>query len=164
MRLPLFQFAKCSPALRRLPLVLCLAALVCLAGCSGKKEPKATVSGKVTYKGSDVAGDMFFVGEDGKEYPSPITKGAYKMSTAPPGKYKVLVKSLLGKQGALQANTGVGPLRDVGTKDSATMLNTATKDQSGGGVSAPPKYGYVKTTDLEYELKEGKHEKDFDLK
>jgi len=152
MRFQLFQFAKKSH-FGRLPLVLCLALLVCLGGCSGKKGPKTKVSGTVTAGGKEVLGEIVFVGEDGKEYTSPVAKGAYGVSGLPPGKYKVGVRQL-----------GIAALPPP-QKTGAKPVNSADMPPiEGPGVAPPAKFAKAASSGLEYEVTEGDQTKDFELK
>jgi hypothetical protein len=69
-----------------------LAALIgfVAAGCGGSAD---LVTGKVTYNGQPVAGEVVFVGRDKKQAACPIADdGTYKIKAPPKGEVVVLVK------------------------------------------------------------------------
>jgi hypothetical protein len=134
-------------------LSLAVALLVGVTGCPSKDGSANQVSGKVTLGGEAVAGTVIFVGPDGKEKPTPImANGNYKLDDPPLGKCKVLVKGMGGAIG--------GP---IAAKDASAGTKDAPK-LGGGGAAPPAKYGDVKTTDLEFEVKAGKQTIDIPLK
>ena len=103
-----------------------VAALV-FAGCGGgSKGGGDNVSGKVTFDGKPVAGQVVFVGSDRKEYPSPIgPEGNYQIIGAPKGEFTILVKGTLGA-----APTAKGGAK---TPDMPGMTGVA-------GIAPPVKY------------------------
>jgi hypothetical protein len=77
-----------------LGLTALLAALASATGCH-RAGPANTVSGRVTLDGRAVAGQVTFVGSDGKSVASPIkADGSYTVLDPPRGENTVLVKSL----------------------------------------------------------------------
>jgi len=137
MKLRLFHFVGCASSHavpRRLPLILLIAALVCLAGCSGKGKIKNKVTGKVTLDGEPVAGTVSLIGEDGKEAPvSGLLEegGTYTILNPPLGKYEVIVKAPLGG-----GNPGQPPPNAAGTGGGVS----ANKVEGPKGKMPPKKY------------------------
>jgi len=133
-------------------LSLAVALLIGVTGCpGGSKDAANQVSGKVTLGTEPVMGTIVFVGPDGKENQTPImANGNYKLDNPPIGKCKILVRGMGG--------TGAAVVKDTPAVKDAPNLG------GGGGAGPPPKYGDVKTSDLEYEVKAGKQTHDVVLK
>jgi len=132
--------------IRGLSLVLLVALLVGAVGCGGgTKESANSVSGKVTLGNEKVSGEVVFVGSDNSQKGTPIKPdGTYVIADPPLGKVKVLVKGM------------GGPSKMAPPKDAPPM--------AGSGAEPPAKYGDVKTTDVEVEVKAGKQTIDIPLK
>lgn len=135
------QFKNRNSA-RHLPLILILVPLVCMSGCSGKKGIKSKVTGTVTYKGKNVAGDLVCVDEDGKELiPTPIRDGEFSLIDAPKGKYTILVRKAMSAAVAqkdtpipkVEGPGGMKPALGSGATGVPPPLKAATK---GNGI--PP--------------------------
>jgi len=123
--------------------------LVLTTGCRGDKEPKDSVSGKVTMGGQAVAGVVNFVYPDGKKVASPLgADGSYKFFSPPVGQVKVVVEGMPGV---------VAPPPMKGGPELPKMPGAS-------GVAPPAKYGSANTTDLTYEVKAGAHVHNIDLK
>jgi hypothetical protein len=122
-----------------------------LAGCGGGKkedESKPNVSGKVTRGEKPVAGTVFFITADNKEFSANIgPDGSYALADAPVGSVKIYIKP--GQ--ALVAPKG-GPEMP---KDGPTATQ---------GVPPPPKYQSPATSGLTYDVKAGKQTYDIPLK
>lgn len=108
---------------RHVPLALLGLLVPVLIGCGGGSgtapEPIAVdvVSGKVTYKGEVVTGEIVFVGADKTESSAPIeADGSYQVTAPPKGDVQILVKAtasvprpaISGKGGALKESKGAG--------------------------------------------------------
>ena len=72
-----------------------LLAVILLAGCSASGPPRASVSGKVSYKGEPLpTGTVTFVSDDLTVVESaPISGGEYTMARAPVGPVKIGVQT-----------------------------------------------------------------------
>jgi hypothetical protein len=125
--------------------------IVSLIGCSsgGPKNADNVVKGIVSVKGEPVgAGSITFHGATSKM--APILSGKYQMDDPPLGQVKVSVKGMGGAE---------KPKETPGTGDKASGgLLTA----GGAGAVAPKKYENP-DNGLTYEVKAGKHEKNFEL-
>ena len=157
---PLFRCVTRRSSARRGPrwlgLWLVLPALVLAVGCSGKdkKGAKDSITGKVMVGDKPAGGTLVFVYQDAKtpEKTTPIGKdGEYTMENAPPGKVKVVVRTMLGSRGSV-ANITIsgGPdMPKIGPEASGATPNA--------------KYQDAKTTPLEYDVQAGRQTKDFIL-
>jgi hypothetical protein len=99
------------------------------------------VSGKVTLNGQAVAGEVIFVGADGKET-IPILlslNGEYSVSEPPSGTVKVVVRSM----GGIVAPPPGG-------------ASSLAGGPSGQGVAPPGKFGTAKTTPVTFSVAGGK--------
>ncbi|MCS7046459.1 MAG: hypothetical protein NZO58_08905 [Gemmataceae bacterium] len=135
----------------RINLVLGAAALaVMIVGCSGN-EPAVQVSGKVTFEGSPVDGEIIFYGPGDKEARGPILDGKYHVANPAVGMNTIVITKGLGGE--------FKPVGDPKIGGGGALL------QGGGGkgVHPPAKYGAKETSDLKFEVKAGKQEKNFEL-
>jgi len=133
-------------------LALCVVSFAAVTGCGSQKGPKSSVSGKVTYKGENVAGMVSFVGPDNKEVPSPIKgDGTYQVDDPPIGQVKVVVKGMLG--GTVPGVQKGGP-----TGGELPSMPGMAK-----GANPPAKYGSADKTPLSTEIKPGKQTYDITL-
>src|SRR5260221_372222 len=83
--------------------------LVGLVGC-GASGSADQVTGKVTFNGQPVAGEVVFVGLDRKEAASPITDdGTYKIKSPPKGEVQVIVKGQQVSNPAVPRNAKNAP-------------------------------------------------------
>jgi len=130
--------------------VLTLSALVvALCGC-GSSTASSEVSGKVTLKGDPVAGELVFVGNDKKEYLTPLNPdGKYSLLSVPKGEYAVVVRA---------------------SSLPAAPTIKAPPPTGGGSLPEPPKAGvtppakYAKPGNgLTFTVTGGKQSKDFEL-
>lgn len=124
-----------------------LAGLVLLVaiGCSSGTGAKNSLTGKVTVNGQAVAGNLYFIGADGKES-NPVLlalDGTYTWLEPAKGTYKVLVKGMPGMAGA---------------KDSKPLPGMPAT----GGMAPPPKYATT-AGGLTVTITEGNQTKDFEL-
>jgi hypothetical protein len=129
--------------LRGLAVVGACLALTALYGCGGGDSTKATVSGKVTYKGAPVpSGTITLYPASGPEYPIILRPdGTFNTSDVP-----------------------VGPM-GVGISTPPAMAMPAGTDQSAMGkvVPIPAKYKDPKTSGLTWDVTGGKQSKNFEL-
>jgi hypothetical protein len=97
-----------------------------LVGCGSSVQNEVT--GKVTYKGQPVAGNLVFVGSDGKESIELINTqdGSYKFIAPATGEYKIAVKGLT------TPGAGVGPGPGIQKGPGLEVLKS--------GVAPPAKY------------------------
>jgi hypothetical protein len=117
--------------------------LAALTGCGGDSS-KATISGKVTYRGAPLTGGILTLyPASGTAYPVPLNAdGTFKVSGAPVGTMGVGIATELDP--AIPA----GSLPSIPVKP----------------VAIPPKYKDPKTSGLTWEIKGGRNApKDFDL-
>jgi hypothetical protein len=128
---------------------LVLAALVLVAGCSGKVEN--SVSGKVLLNGKPVAGTVVFIWPDKKELVSPIgPDGQYAFPNPTRGTVTILVKGM-----------GGGP---TGGKVAPPPGATGKLGAGLGQGEAPPaRYADARTSGLSYDIKGGKETYDLPL-
>jgi len=147
-------------------LALLLGILIVASGCNSKGGGvKDIVTGKVTYKGQNVAGNIYFVGSDGKEVgPGPIGGGLYTLPNPPRGECKVIIKPMPG----MPAGGGAGGQKHKpdgkapGTKGGEMPGGAAPMDM---GVEAPPKYSKLgPDNDLKATVTGGKQEINFELR
>lgn len=114
--------------------------VILIAGCGGGGKGKGdTVSGKVTLNGNPVAGEVIFIGSDGKESKMLISMdGSYTVASPAKGEAKIGVKSM----GSAPAPSGAG-------KSDMPGFSPAS------GVPAPAKYNNPSTSGLTYTVKGG---------
>ena len=132
------------------PRSLCLLSLVLLFGCTrGGDLPTAPVSGKVTYKGKPVpSGTVMFVPEKGPPATGEIGKdGSYSLGT-----YGKNDGAVLGKHKI--AVTAVADMSDRLPEDRNPLPPPIV----------PSKYLSQDTSELTFEVKQGKNVADLDLK
>jgi len=125
-------------------LLLLLSVLLWGAGC-GPKGPKNSVSGKVTLNGKAVAGQVSFIGPDGKEITSGINPdGTYMIPDPPTGQAKIVVKGMPGgggvagvqgtktieAPGATTAEVGVPPPLKYAAPDNGLTFNVTGGKQT----------------------------------
>ena len=118
--------------------------MILIAGCGGGGKGKGdTVSGKVTLNGNPVAGEVIFVGSDGKESKMLISMdGSYTVASVAKGEAKIGVKSMSMGIGNAPAPTGAG-------KSDMPGVTPAS------GVPAPAKYSNPSSSGLTYTVKGG---------
>ena len=119
-------------------------ALAVLAGCGGDGG-KATISGKVSYKGAPVTGGtLTLYPASGPPYPLTIkADGTFNVSGVPIGEM------------------GVGI--DTGLPPAAAPAGSSMPQGLPPHVAIPPKYKDPKTSGLTWDVKGGGNTKDFDL-
>lgn len=103
------------------------AALIAL-GCGGGAKKNAEVTGKVTLSGQPVAGEVVFVGGDGKEQLALLNpEGVYTTTALAKGEYQVAVRGMA----APPAPAGKAPPPPAGSQVPETPKT---------GVAPPAKY------------------------
>jgi hypothetical protein len=144
------RFALTRPRLRAAGGFCLLFLSLACAGC-GDKGNAYFVTGKVTYNGQPVAGEVVFVGPAGAQAGSPIADdGTYKIQSPPKGEVTVLVRAPAG------AATSAPAARK--RTDPPPFSGTAPK-----GVAPPAKYAQGKTG-LSFNVTGGEQTYDIDLK
>jgi hypothetical protein len=133
--------------------------LTFLMGCGGGDAKKATISGKVTYKGAPLAGGTLKLvpTSGGSSYPVYIKPdGAFQVTDAPVGNMQVAIESTGSGTGATTDSTKMAPPAGGGRP-------VATPAPSNGPV-IPARYNNPKTSGLTWDVKAGRNsEKTFDL-
>jgi len=133
---------------------LLLAALVAAVGCPSKGA-KNSVSGKVRLSGDPVAGNIIFVGTDGKKVEAPISPdGTYLVENPPTGSVKIAVTSF----GNMAMPTPSGG-KDTDKLMGADKGKVTTKM----GVPPPAKYASADSSGLTFTVTTGKQKHDIDL-
>jgi hypothetical protein len=171
----------------RIGFIACFAAAV--LGCSGSRsDPRASVTGTITYKGQPVkAGTVFFYHDQGGTYQAELKPdGYYQFMDVPTGDVKVVVKTEAfnpeqkplsytqqQKQVAkgygkglseYDARYGKGGGENQGGAPAAAGLSKEQKEALAQVyVKLPAKYTSEKTTPLTYTVERGRQVKDFDL-
>jgi len=131
-----------------------LALLIGVVGCAG--GAKSEVKGTVKLKGENVAGQVVFVGSDGKEYVGGLLSGNYRIENVPPGEYKVRITGVGGP-----AMTKPGAKKGPDGKEIPDLL----PNTGGTGVAPPMKYSKDgPENDLKATVKSSKDKIDFDPK
>ena len=147
---------------RLLAAVAACGVLAACAGCGGDSG-KATVTGKVAYKGAPVTGGtLTLYPADGPAYPITINPdGTFNISGAPIGAMGVGIKT----DNAGSAGFPAMPSGRTPPKDAVMPQNQKDYDMSkmGKKVDIPAKYNDLKTSGLTWDIKAGKNTKDFDL-
>lgn len=85
---------------RVLPACALLIAALALTGCGSGKTPSDSVSGKVTYNGQAVSGQVVFVINQKELITGTGPDGSYTISDLPKGEAEVLVKALAAPMAA----------------------------------------------------------------
>ena len=135
--------------------VLLVLLALALAGCS---QPKATITGKVTYKGEPVnAGTVSFFGPRDQVASAPIRPdGGYEVSGAPLGEVKITVTTPPPMPPPEQlANNPMVRERREGRSDVAPVAKT---------VSVPARYSRPGTSRLSLIVTEGSQAFDIELR
>ena len=147
-------------ARRRLTALGACLILGVLVGCGDGN--KATVSGKVTYKGAPVTGGtLTLYPSSGTPYPVNINaNGAFNVSDVPVGQMGVAVSTdnVPTTQG-YQMPPGVTPPKDMATPE-APKIDMSNQEKK---VIIPAKYRDPKTSGFTWDVKGGKNTRDFDL-
>ncbi len=122
-----------------------------LSGCANR-DSVDVVSGKVTFQGKPVSGQIVLVSSDGKEVATILgAEGNFIFVNVPKGEAKVLVRARTAMLGKTDRSGNVRP-PPVGAK----MLAAA----SGGAI---PPARYAKPNELKLVLVGGQQVQDFDL-
>ncbi len=127
--------------------IFALGSVFVLAGCGGSQN--AEVSGTVTFDGKPIEnGSIVFLSVDGKGPTTggTIENGKYSVQNVPVGLCKIQIK-------AAKETTKMKMYDDP----------KAEWVQKAGAEMLPPKYTDEKATELNFEVKSGKNEKDFSL-
>ncbi len=158
---------------RFLPSVLLVGILAIAMGCQ-PKGPKTLVEGKVTLKGSIVAGRVIFHGPGSKNVEAPIgPDGIYHIADAEPGDNKITIEGMSsGPAGAgaagggLMAPGGMAPsssdkskprAKGKGGKDPAAGIEGGMVEGAKMGVNPPGKYKDPNGSGLKFTVKNGKN-------
>lgn len=148
-----------NKGMRILSAIAACLALASLTGCGGDSG-KATISGKVTYKGAPVTGGtLTLYAESGTPYPVNINpNGTFNVSDVPTGQRTVSISTdnVQTNQGYTMP-PGVTPPKD---SPAPPQIDTSTLPKK---VDIPAKYKDPKTSGLTWDIKGGKQSKDFDL-
>jgi hypothetical protein len=157
--------------LSRISLSVLVLSLVFLPAC-GKGGANSRVSGKVKYAGAPVTGGtIVFQGKEGGErYNSGIKgDGTYTITNITPGDYTVIIETESINPNASRPKEGYGGQAVSPAQQQLEMMKKQgmAPDATDGGppityVKIPAKYASDKSG-LEYTVKKGKNEKDFDL-
>jgi hypothetical protein len=133
--------------------VVALAAAVLVAGCA---RPRASVSGKVTYKGKPVtSGNVVIIGQDGKASPPGAigTDGSYVIDGAPVGHVKAAVDNPPPPE---------PPPNAPKTPNDPEVQQD--KQLAARYVATPPQYRDPKKSGLEHDLQSGSNTWNIELK
>jgi len=142
----------------RLATLLVCCAFAALPGCGD--ATKASLSGKVTYKGQPVTGGNLTLTPAAQAAPVSIfikPDGSFSQSSVPPGQYQVSIETD-SASGPSAYNTG-GKVPPGGAGQQPPDMNAGASKK----VAIPVKYNDPKTANLPWEIKAGSNEKTFDL-
>jgi len=145
----------------------CLAAalsLVAAAGCGGKPDAPASISGKVTYNNAPLTGGTItFQPKEGVPFGRPIeADGTYTMSDITPGDYSVVIETeSINPAKPKKTYSGAGQVASTGGSSPPTGPSQATPPTY---VKIDTKYGDAKSSGLTVTVTAGgKQTKDFPL-
>jgi len=133
--------------------------LVVALGCANPKgNVAASISGKVTCKGSPVtAGSVVFLTADGTPYGAPISAdGTYAASDLPVGPLSVMIETE-------SANTGAKKAQTYGGKMKMSPVPPGMEKTGGAYMKIPGKYADPKTSGFSVTLKAGQQTQNFEL-
>jgi hypothetical protein len=149
----------------------CILGLAVFSGCSGRQGafPTGEVSGKVTYKGTPIPlGKITFIstGGEGNFGSDIINDGAYTVK-APLGRCKIEIqmqsdenKYAVTPQQMKMIKAKMKAMKDQGMKVPDELPHVTKRPT----VNLPEKYKYADRSGLEFEVKDGKQTKDWDLR
>ena len=154
-----------STAFRFLTLAAALA-LVCGCGGSNPNIP-ATISGRVTYKGTPLpGGNMLFTSQGGGAYPASIgTNGEYTGREFPVGDMTVTIETetLNPERKMAKPYPGKGKGKDKVDMFSSAARPEAVTQAASTYMKVPAKYADAAKSGLKVTLKAGKQTQDFEL-
>lgn len=134
------------------------AVLIVAAGCGGGGS-KATLSGKVLYKGQPVTGGSMILHYANSGYPVTIDPdGSYAVNQLPLGEVTATVDT--ENLNPKKPTYGGGKGKTTGSPAPAG----ATQVSGGTYVKVPTKYAKMATSDLKLTIKGGRQEHTFELK
>jgi hypothetical protein len=140
----------------------CAVLALAVLAASGCGKPKGELTGKIKYKGKELAwGDIQVQAADGTAIPGTIKDGVYTVSNIPPGVAKIRVNQIDYDAQAKQAKDLSDQARGGLNKDSTTIPKTKSTGEVKNQL--PTRYGAFETSGLTHDVKAGKNEKDIDL-
>lgn len=144
--------------------LLTVALLAAGPGCSKKDSSKATISGRVTYKGTPLGGGNMTLHPAGTGNPYPVSlkpDGTFQIGEVPPGEMKVAIETETVK--AATAGYAFKPPPEAAQKKDAKLPDLAGS-RLPTYVKIPAKYANPQTSGLTWTIEAGRNnEKTFDL-